>query len=194
MFGARTTPVLFSMNRLLGDSVYKSRSLSVCLSAPGNPCSQQTGDFWSKSVPLKLKNRKKGFFPEGLDSLLRFDYLLSLSLSHLFFGGGLCKPACACTYWARQQGLGPSITWFYKWFHSKIVVALLSSDRGVFCDEIIRSKFSIIKCRGGTLSAWFTAWGGDEIDTDGHCYYQTEAAQGPIPCKIQVCSSKLQKN
>ena len=40
MFGARTTPVPFSLNGLLGDSFYKSQSLSVCLSPPGNPSSQ----------------------------------------------------------------------------------------------------------------------------------------------------------
>ena len=41
-------------------------------------------------------------------------------------------------------GLRPSIREFYKWFRSEIVVALLSSDRGIFCDELIRARFTIL--------------------------------------------------
>ena len=39
---------------------------------------------------------------------------------------------------------GPSITEFYKSFRSEIVVALLSSDRGVFRDDKMLDKFSSI--------------------------------------------------
>ena len=40
------------------------------------------------------------------------------------------------------QQAGTSGIYIYKLFRSKIMIALLSSDRGVFCDELITIRFT----------------------------------------------------
>ena len=40
------------------------------------------------------------------------------------------------------QHAGTSVIEIYKLFCSEIVIALLSSDRGVFCDELITIRFT----------------------------------------------------
>ena len=79
-------------------------SRNVCLSAPGNPDSRWTGDFWLRSISLILANLNAFFFIKTVSMICCVYFFLLRVFGSLVHSWGVSSGrVCGCSCWHKWQ-------------------------------------------------------------------------------------------